>query len=44
MPIRPQMRARYPENWAEISAFIRFERALADGNFMACPSPEDHDG
>lgn len=27
MPIRKEMLARYPENWKEISARIRFERA-----------------
>lgn len=27
MPIRPENRARYPANWAEISRRIRFERA-----------------
>jgi hypothetical protein len=27
MPIRPENRARYPKNWAEISQRIRFERA-----------------
>lgn len=27
MPIRPENKARYPKNWKEISAFIRFQRA-----------------
>jgi hypothetical protein len=27
MPIRPENRARYPKDWKEISARIRFERA-----------------
>lgn len=27
MPIRPENRARYPKEWAEISRRIRFERA-----------------
>ena len=27
MPIRPENRNRYPKNWKEISAAIRFERA-----------------
>lgn len=27
MPIRPENRDRYPDNWDEISRFIRFDRA-----------------
>lgn len=27
MPIRPENRARYPKNWSEISAWVRFVRA-----------------
>jgi len=27
MPIKPENKARYPDNWDEISARIRFERA-----------------
>lgn len=27
MPIRPENKARYPDNWNEISKFIRFTRA-----------------
>jgi len=27
MPIRPENRSRYPRNWREISARIRFDRA-----------------
>ncbi|HVY12115.1 MAG TPA: hypothetical protein VHB73_00960 [Alphaproteobacteria bacterium] len=27
MPIRPENKARYPKNWSEISARIRFDRA-----------------
>lgn len=27
MPIKPENRARYPKDWKEISARIRFERA-----------------
>jgi hypothetical protein len=27
MPIKPENRAKYPPNWAKISARIRFERA-----------------
>lgn len=26
-PIRPEMRDRYPDNWDEVSIFIRFTRA-----------------
>jgi 5-methylcytosine-specific restriction endonuclease McrA len=28
MPIRPENRSRYPENWATISDWVRFSRAL----------------
>ena len=28
MPIRPENRSRYPDNWPSISAWIRFSRAL----------------
>lgn len=27
MPIRPEMRDRYPREWPTISAYVRFERA-----------------
>ncbi len=27
MPIRPENRKRYPDNWPEMSAYIRFDRA-----------------
>lgn len=27
MPIRPENKARYPENWKQISEYIRFVRA-----------------
>lgn len=27
MPIRPEMRGRYPRDWATISQYIRFQRA-----------------
>lgn len=45
MPIRPENRARYPANWDEISARIRFERAgrrcerVIDG--MRCEAVQD---
>lgn len=43
MPIRPEMRALYPSDWKELSAWVRFERA---GGRCECSGEcgEDHDG
>jgi hypothetical protein len=37
MPIRPDLRARYPRNWSEISRRVRFERA--GGRCEGCGRP-----
>ena len=43
MPIRPENRAKYPADWKQISARIRFERA---GGRCECDGRcgEDHEG
>ncbi len=43
MPIRPEDRDRYPDDWKAISARIRFERAA---NLCECRGEcgDDHDG
>jgi len=38
------MRQRYPDNWPEISAFIRFERALGRCECMGECGRGTHDG
>lgn len=43
MPIRPENRHRYPENWAEISAWVRFARAGGRCECRGeCCRPRDH--
>ena len=37
MPIRRELRARYPSNWAQISRLVRFERA--GGRCQGCGRP-----
>ena len=37
MPIRPELRSRYPRNWSEISRRVRFERAA--GRCERCGRP-----
>ena len=39
MPISPENRLRYPSNWAEISRFIRYDRA---GNRCEWCGAENH--
>lgn len=43
MPIRPEMRGRYPDDWAVRSRFVRFvrakgrcERVLVGAHFIGC--------
>ena len=40
MPIRPELRHLYPENWRELSAFVRFSRA--NGRCERCGRPHQH--
>jgi hypothetical protein len=37
MPIRPELRPRYPADWPQISRRVRFERA--GGRCEACGRP-----
>lgn len=42
MPIRPENRALYPDDWKDISAHIRFERA--EGRCECTGECGEHDG
>jgi 5-methylcytosine-specific restriction endonuclease McrA len=42
MPIRPEMKARYPKDWKLRSRFIRFYRAKNRCEWCGCKNHEPH--
>ena len=42
MPIRPEMRARYPKDWALRSRFVRFVRARNRCEWCDAPNGQPH--
>ena len=42
MPIRPENKERYPDNWDEISAYVRFERAKNQCEFCGAENKQPH--
>ncbi len=44
MPIRPENKKRYPDNWKEISARIRFDRAQSRCECLGECGRGTHDG
>lgn len=42
MPIRPENKAKYPENWEEISEYIRFVRADNHCELCGCENYKPH--
>ena len=42
MPIRPEMKARYPKDWARRSRFVRFHRARNRCEWCGAENHEQH--
>ena len=42
MPIKPENKDRYPDNWKQISQHIRFERAGNRCEFCGCENYQPH--
>ena len=42
MPIRPEMRARYPKDWKTRSRFVRFYRARNHCEWCGCANGHPH--